>query len=55
MEASRPTSAALGYGSESPPLRRTEAGHRFEGGRCAHCGKLESLAGRFGWPCKARE
>lgn len=55
VEASRLTSTALGYESERAPLRRTEVGHRFEAGRCVHCDKLESLAGRFGWACRAPE
>jgi hypothetical protein len=55
VEARLSNSSAFGYGSEPAPPRRVDAGHRFEGGRCLHCGKLESLAGRFGWPCKARE
>ena len=48
--------------AQSPPAKkpaiRTQASkprvqeHHFAGGVCVHCGKQESMAGRFGWPCR---
>gem|GEM_PF-4216119 len=29
-------------------------GHEFEDGICLHCGRVERLAGRYGWSCPVR-
>jgi hypothetical protein len=29
-------------------------GHEFEDGVCLHCGRMERLAGRYGWSCPVR-
>lgn len=29
-------------------------GHEFEDGVCLHCGRVERLAGRYGWSCPVR-
>lgn len=49
------TSADYGYASDSYHAPRGSgpvAHHHFVAGRCLHCGKLESLAGRHGWACR---
>lgn len=46
-----------------PPRRATvrergtttsSSGHEFEDGVCLHCGRMERLAGRYGWSCPVR-
>ncbi|HEV2148662.1 MAG TPA: hypothetical protein VGR37_14760 [Longimicrobiaceae bacterium] len=55
----------LGVPSEPPRLERTprpssgvrerpSSGHDFEDGVCLNCGRLETLAGRYGWSCPVR-
>lgn len=67
-EPPRPSSSPTTWlGSSSytpePPRRSTvresrpsvdDRGHEFEDGVCLHCGRVERLAGRFGWSCPVR-
>jgi hypothetical protein len=60
------STAWLGAPSEPPRLERTPQrsaglrespsanGHEFEDGVCLNCGRLETLAGRYGWSCPVR-
>lgn len=38
---------------ERAPTQSTN-GHEFEDGVCLHCGRMERLAGRYGWSCPVR-
>jgi hypothetical protein len=38
---------------ERAPASST-SGHEFEDGICLHCGRVERLAGRYGWSCPVR-
>ncbi|HEV2734735.1 MAG TPA: hypothetical protein VGV85_07840 [Longimicrobiaceae bacterium] len=38
---------------ERAPSQSTN-GHEFEDGVCLHCGRMERLAGRYGWSCPVR-
>lgn len=39
---------------ERSASQSSTTGHEFEDGVCLHCGRMERLAGRYGWSCPVR-